>query len=98
MGLLKAQPQAPSIRTPSVVSTADMPAVNRAGNTIIVLNDAPLVACALEMPKSATSVAVSKPSPNRKPMSSKCQLWVTSPKKGRKTLLLVSLLPLIFSR
>ena len=44
-----------------------MPAVKSAGKTSNVLSDAPLTACVADMPKSATSVAVSKPSPNRKP-------------------------------
>ena len=37
-----------------------------------------------EMPNSATSVAVSKPRPNRNPIGNMCQLLVTSRNSGRK--------------
>jgi len=60
-----------------------MPAVNRAGKTSSVANDAPLAACVAEMPKRATSVAVSKPRPNRKPIGKRCQLFVTILNSGR---------------
>jgi hypothetical protein len=52
---------------PSVVSISDMPAANRAGNTIMDQIDTPLAAAVAEMPRTATSVAVSNPSPNRNP-------------------------------
>ena len=55
-----------------------------AGNTSSVPNDAPLAAWVAEMPNSATSVAVSKPRPNRKPIGNRCQLLVTILNRGTK--------------
>ncbi len=63
---------------------SDIPAANSAGNTMIAQIDTPWPACVAEMPSSATSVAVSKPRPNRKPSGSMCQLFVTSRNSGRK--------------
>src|SRR2546426_9806362 len=50
-GLTNAQPYAPSIRTPSVVSASDMPAVNSAGKTRMDQTDRPLAASGAEMPR-----------------------------------------------
>jgi len=52
---------------PSVVSTSDMPAVNKIGNTSTDQNERPCDAWAADMPNNATSVAVSNPSPKRNP-------------------------------
>ena len=51
----------------SAVSMSDMPAVNRAGKTMIEAIDNPCAACPAETPSKPTSVAVSKPSPKRSP-------------------------------
>src|SRR5580700_3634516 len=71
---MNAQPYAPTISTPSLLSTSDIPAVNSAGNTRIDQTDKPLDASAAEIPSTPISVAVSKPSPNRDPSGYICQL------------------------
>ena len=68
---------------PSVVSISDMPAVNNAGKTMIDQIGRPFEASAAAMPRRPISVAVSKPSPNRKPSGYMCQLRVTSRNIGR---------------
>ncbi len=68
---------------PSVVSISDIPAANRAGNTMIDQIGRPWAAWVAETPIRATSVAVSKPSPNRKPRGNMCQLLETTRKTGR---------------
>ncbi len=70
----RAQSQAPGISTPSAVPTSDMPIANSAGNARIAPTEIPRAASAAEMPSRPTSVAVSKPSPNRKPIGRMCRL------------------------
>src|SRR5215468_10281626 len=72
------------MRIPSVVSTSDMPAVNRAGNTKTDQIGRFLAASDADKPSSATSVAVSKPKPNRKPNGYICQLLLISLNNGAK--------------
>ena len=43
----------------------------------------PFAACVAEIPSSATSVAVSNPSPNRNPSGNMCQLRWISRNSGR---------------
>ncbi len=57
-----------------MVSISVMPAVNSAGNTRIDQIGSPLDACVAAMARRPISVAVSKPSPNRKPSGYMCQL------------------------
>ena len=70
---------------PSVVSTRVMPAANSTGNTSTDQIETPFAASAAETPSRLTSVAVSKPSPNRKPTGSMCQLRETSRNTGRNS-------------
>src|ERR1700738_2016417 len=57
---------------PSVVSTKVIPAVKSTGNTAIATTDNPLAAAAAEIPRRATSVAVSNPRPNKTPTGYIC--------------------------
>src|ERR1700759_3953306 len=66
-----------------MVSTSDMPAVNNAGNTSTDQIGRPADPCVAEMPSRPISLAVSKPSPNRKPSGYKCQLRLTIPNNDR---------------
>ena len=68
----------------SVESISAMPAVNSVGNTRMDHTGNPFVASVAEMPSNPTSVAVSKPSPNRKPTGYICQLCPISRNKLRK--------------
>ena len=60
-----------------------MPAANRAGNTRTDQSGNPCAAWLAERPSSATSVAVSNPSPNRKPSRNMCQARAIRPNSGR---------------
>ena len=60
------------MNAPSIVSNSDMPAANRIGRQRIAYNGRPPAAAPPATTSSATSVAVSKPSPNRQPSGYIC--------------------------
>src|SRR2546430_17600228 len=81
---MSAQPYADRMITPSVVSTKTIPQVNISGRIRIVqigtADDTPtptLIAI------RATSVAVSKPGPNRAPTGKMCHGFRVRPESGR---------------
>ena len=68
---------------PSVVSTSDIRRRTEPGTPSSSRTNA-LPAWVAEMPSSATSVAVSKPSPNRKPSGSACASFAHQPEQRPK--------------
>jgi hypothetical protein len=71
-GLKKAQPYARFMNSPSVVSITVMPAVNSTGRHTIAYHGMCWEASTAVVASKATSVAVSKPSPNRTPTGYSC--------------------------
>ena len=73
------------MKAPSVVSISDMFAAKMSGSEITARNCTPFAAAPAEIASSATSDAVSKPRPNRKPIGYMCQLVETTRNRRPKT-------------
>ena len=64
------------MKAPSAVSMSDMPAAKMSGSETTATNGRPCEAAPAEIARIATSEAVSKPRPKRKPIGYICQLSV----------------------
>ena len=73
------------MNAPSAVSISDMPAANRIGSESTARNGTWCVATPAASASSPTSVAVSKPSPNRTPSGYICQLDLIIERQKRPT-------------